>query len=106
MADSYGFDEDRAVKFIRETLPADVNRRYTDDDILYVIDIMYDWYEKNGYLDLSSEVTDEEIDHLPELVAYVKKELANDKEMTMDPDHIELIVKGELQYEESLEDTL
>ena len=36
------YDEDDAIRFIRETLPAQVSERYDDDDILYVIDIIWD----------------------------------------------------------------
>lgn len=98
------YDEDEAVKFIRALLPSDKQGRYTDDEILYVIDIMYDWYEKNGYLSLDSEVTDEEDADIAAMTAYVKKEIRRDGEIEMDPDDIEIIVKGELEYEESIED--
>lgn len=104
MSDNFGYDEEQAVKFIRKLLPADKQDRYTDDEILYVIDIMYDWYEKNGYLSLDSDVTDEEEEDLNAMTAYVRKEIAKDGEVEMDPDDIGLIVKGELEYEESLED--
>ncbi|MDE6717995.1 MAG: hypothetical protein K2J70_07375, partial [Muribaculaceae bacterium] len=98
------YDEQQAVNFIRQLLPADKQAAYTDDEILYVIDIMYDWYEKNGYLDLSMAVTDEEEADISKLTDYVRKEIARDGEVEMDPDDIDLIVKGELEYEESLED--
>ena len=104
MSDALQYDEQQAVEFIRKTLPADKQDRYTDDEILYVIDVMYDWYEKNGYLTLSTEAIDEEEEDLSKITAYVKKELAKDGEIEMDPDDIDLIVKGELEYEESLED--
>jgi len=98
------YDEGEAVKFIRKLLPADKQAQYTDDEILYVIDVMYDWYEKNGYLTLDVNVTEEEEADIKKLTAYVKKEIKNDGEMEMDPDDIDIIVKGELEYEESLED--
>ena len=95
------FDEDDAVNFIRETLPESVSDKYSDDEILYVIDTIWDWYEKNGYLSLDTEVTDDGLLDEEQLVAYVRKEIRNDKEIMMDPDDVGLIVKGELQYEES-----
>lgn len=104
MSNSMQYDEDEAVKFIRALLPSDKQDRYTDDEILYVIDIMYDWYEKNGYLSLDSEVTEEEDADISAMTAYVKKEIRRDGEIEMDPDDIEIIVKGELEYEESIED--
>ena len=101
---NYKFDEDDAVKFIRQELPEDVNVKYDDDEILCVIDIIWDYYEKNGFLSLNVELTDEEVLDVDDLTKYVKKELKNDDELMMDPKDIEKIVKAELDYEESLED--
>ena len=99
------FDEDDAVNFIRETLPESVSDKYSDDEILYVIDTIWDWYEKNCYLSLDTEVTDDGLLDEEQLVAYVRKEIRNDKEIMMDPDDVGLIVKGELQYEESIDNS-
>ena len=99
------FDEDDAVNFIRETLPESVSDKYSDDEILYVIDTIWDWYEKNGYLSLDTEVTDDGLLDEEQLVAYVRKEIRNDKEIMMDPDDVGLIGKGELQYEESIDNS-
>ncbi|MDE6338873.1 MAG: hypothetical protein K2K97_03680 [Muribaculaceae bacterium] len=98
------YDEDDAIKFIRETLPQEVSEKYTDDEILYVIDIIWDWYERNGYLKIDAGVTDEEELDVEKLTAFVAKEIKKDGEVLMDPQDIDLIVRGELQYEESIED--
>lgn len=106
MSDNTVFDEDKAIEFIRKYVGENVSSQYSDDEILYIIDIIWDYYEKNGYLSLDSDVTDEELLDPDKLVAYVKKEIANDKEILMDPKDVEKIVKGELNYEESLEDII
>ena len=41
-----------------------------------------------------------------DLTAYVRKEITRDKELLMDPDDLEKIISGELEYEESLEGTV
>lgn len=104
MSEDLKYDEDEAIKFVRGTLPFEVNKEYTDDDILYVIDIIWEWYDKNGYLELNSDVTEEEEHDLEKLTAYVKDQLNKDKENKMDPSNVGLIVKGEIEYEESIED--
>lgn len=104
MSELMKYDEDDAIKFIRETLPQEVSEKYTDDEILYVIDIIWDWYEKNGYLKIDAGVTEEEELDLDKLTAFVTKEIRKDGEVVMDPQDIGLIVRGELQYEESIED--
>lgn len=69
-----------------------------------MIDTIWDYYERNGYLSLDASVTDEEDTDVAALTAYVKKEIAKDKEILMDPADVDLIVKGELAYEQTLED--
>lgn len=104
MDEDVKYDEDNAIAFIRKTLPAEVNAEYDDDDILYIIDIIWEWYEKNGYLDLNSEVTEEEEHDLSKLTDYVVAQLKKDKEANMDLTYVGQIVKGEIEYEESIED--
>ena len=104
MADqNYVFDEENAVKFIRNELSAVANEKYDDDDILCVIDIIWDYYENKGLLSLNADTTDEEVLDIDDLTEYVKKEIKKDNELVMDPKDIETIVKAELDYEESLE---
>lgn len=104
MSEDLKYDEDRAIEFIRNFVGETVSEQYTDDEILYVIDVIWDYYERKGFTSLSAKATEnEELDE-EDLVAYVKKELAQDNEILMDPDDLSKIIKGELDYEESLED--
>lgn len=104
MSELKKFDEDEAIKFIRSTMSEEKNSQISDDEILYVIDCIWDWYEKNGYLALNADVTDEEEVDEAKLVAYVQKELRRAKEFMLVPEDVEPIVKAELQYEESIEE--
>lgn len=99
----YKFDEDNAVKFIRKELPQEVSEKYSDDELLCIIDIIWDYYEKKGFLSLDMDESDEEFLDADDLTKYVKKEVKNDNELMMDPKDVERIVKAELDYEESLE---
>lgn len=101
---NYVFDEEKALHFIREAVGLKVSDKYSDDDILFIIDTIWDYYENKGFLSLDMNETDEEILDSDDLINFVKKEVANDKELIMDPADINLIVKAELEYEESLED--
>lgn len=103
MSDNFSFDEDAAVKFIRESMPQELRDKYVDDDILYVIDIIWDYYEKKGFLSLDNIDTEEELLDQDDLVKYVKQELNKDKEIVVESDDVKYIVKGELEYEASLE---
>lgn len=48
MADSdMQYDESEAIKFIRDYMPEDVSGRYSDDEILNILDMIWDYYEDN-----------------------------------------------------------
>lgn len=100
----YVFDEEKAVEFIRRVIPENVNMKFSDDEILLIIDIIWEYYEKHGLLSLNIEESEEEQLDPDELTLYVKKTVKQDDDLMMDPKDIELIVKAELEYEESLED--
>lgn len=104
MENNYVFDEDQALKFIRSDVGEKISNKYSDDEILYIIDIIWDYYEDNGFLSLDLDETEEEILDPDKLIEYVKKTVAEDEELIMDPSDIPSIVKAELEYEESLED--
>lgn len=102
--ENYVFDEDKALQFIREAVGPKISEKYSDDELLFVIDTIWDYYENNGFLSLDMDETEEEMLDTDDLTNYVKKEVANEEEIMMDPADINLIVKAELEYEESLED--
>ena len=45
------FDEKEAVKAMRQALSPEASQRCSDDELLNVIDIIWDWYEESGLLD-------------------------------------------------------
>lgn len=104
MENNYVFDEDKAVAFIRNYIGEKISGKYSDDEILAVIDCIWDYYENNGFLSLDINETEEEILDPDKLTDFVKKIIANDEELIMDSSDIAMIVKAELEYEESLED--
>lgn len=101
--DPMAYDEDQAVKFIRTFVPDDIRDKYTDDEILFIVDTIWDYYEAKGLLEVSADFDDEEQLDIKALGDYVRKEIKKDGELVMDPVDIEYIVKGELAYEESLD---
>lgn len=104
MENNYVFDEDKALQFIRAAVGQKISEKYSDDEILFVIDTIWDYYENKGFLSLDMDETEEEILDSDDLINYVKKEVANEEEILMDPADVGQIVKAELEYEESLED--
>lgn len=95
------YDEDEAVKFIKNYIPQEIKEKYTNDDINYIIDIVYDFYESKGLMEESDNSAIVEIDE-DEMVAYVQKQTLKDKIKTFSADDITQIVQGELAYCESI----
>ena len=96
------YDENEAIKHIVNYLHIDIKEKYADDDILLVIDIIFEYYDKNGFFDIDAGVDDEENIDVDDLISFVKKQLRKDPDNVVDPDDVQSIVLGELDYEESL----
>lgn len=97
------YDELAAIKFIRNRLSAESNANYDDDEILNVIDIMWDYYEDNGFMNIDlDEDGPDELD-VEDLMKYVKKMIAKDKNSPLTIADAEKIVEAELDYEDSIQ---
>ena len=91
------FDDAEAVKFIQEHLPIDAKDKFTDDEVLYISDVIFDYYESYGYLDEEDEV---DID-MEDLTEYVIKNSKRDG-FKFDPELVRWVIECEMDYEESL----
>lgn len=98
------FDEIKAVKSINEALINAGRKAYEDDEILNVIDMIWDYYEENGLLDIDDDIDDEDEDIAADLCDYIVRMLRKDKDASIAPEDIPTIVDAELAYEESLID--
>lgn len=90
------YDDMEAVRYIQSHIPQEAQGKFSDDDVLYISDTVYDYFESNGMLE------DEEVDiDMEDLVAYVVKQSKRD-EFNFDPELVYWVVEAELDYEESL----
>ena len=88
------YDEDDSVKFIQNYLPQELKGKFSNDDINYIVDLIYDFYESNGMLDDDGD--DEiEIDE-EEVVNYVIKNAQKDGVGKFEPEEITFIDKENL----------
>lgn len=93
------FDEDEAVSYMLQK--AQTVETYDDDQLLNVIDIIWDYYEEHG--DLSLDADDEHSDADPSrIIEHVKKVLAKDKGNLIIPEDVAPLVLAELDYENSV----
>jgi len=95
-------DDDDAVKFIQNYLPQEMKGKFSNDEITYVLDIIYDFYEEKGFMDEDadeSSIVDIDED---EMVAFVLKNVKKDNIYKFSSEDITFIIQGELEYGDSL----
>lgn len=99
------YDETQAVTLINSALAAAGRDTYDGDDILNVIDMIWDYYEENGLLDIDDDFeADDDEDIADELSDYVNRMLKKDPASAIRKEDIRLIIDAELRYEDSLLD--
>ena len=97
----FPYDDDDAVKFIKNFLPDNIKSKFDDDDINYIIDLIYDFYESKGFMGEGDD--DKEIDiNEDELISFVVKSALSDGVGKYDADDVSFVVQGELEYCDSL----
>lgn len=91
------FDENKAIDYIKAHVDNPDIAKYDDDDILLVIDIIFEYFEK---YDENEDFDDDN----EKVIAYVKKQLGKDKDNAISLDHVAEIVEAETAYENTLDD--
>ena len=56
--DDFIYDETESVKFIQNYLPQELKDKFSDDDINYIVDLIYEFYDSKGYMDMDDDDTD------------------------------------------------
>ncbi len=98
------YDEDESVKFIQKHLPEEMQGKFSDDEVNYIVDLIYEYYDEKGYLDEDND-DDVEIDE-DELLDFVIENAEKDAKKgairDFSEEEIENIVAGELAYCDTL----
>ena len=97
------YDDDEAIKFIKNYLPQELKGKFSNDDINYIIDLIYEFYESKGYFD-DNDDDDALVDiDENELIQYVINNAKKDGVGKYKAEEIAFIVQGELEYCESID---
>lgn len=97
------YDETQAIKRINQALTDAYAITYPSDELLNVIDIIWDFYEANDLLDL--DIDNEAQLDVDALRTRVRAMLAKDRNTPIKPEHIDTIIDAELQYEDEVDAT-
>lgn len=98
------YDENIAIKQMRAAVGPAQAAAYNDDELLNIIDMIWDYYEENGMLEIDLEDDVEDEDLTGDLIDYVRRMLKKDKHAKVNPDDVPALVEAELRYEDSLLD--
>jgi hypothetical protein len=93
------YDDDEAIKFIRNQVPQELKEKFSDDELNYIVDLIYEFYEEKGFLNDDDSEVDIDLD---ELTAYVVKQAKKDKVGVYTEDEIHFVVDAEIAYCDSL----
>lgn len=89
------FNDDKCIDFILELIPEEDRKSLTRDDVQFVLDSIYDYYEENGLID-EETVGDGYVDEAEEL-DFVRR-ACKEEGVALTDEQIQLILDGELQY--------
>lgn len=93
------YDDEDAVRYIQQNLPKAHQSHITEETIYYVLDAVYDFYEKKGFLneDAALEATIDEEEMLDYLTDAAQKD-----DVSLTEEQLQLILDGEYAYGKSL----
>ena len=94
-------DDARCVEYIRNYLPQEVKEKFTDDDLYYFLDVIYDYYANSGIFDAEPDEEGYVDIDLDEVVDYVIKKAKKEDMGDFEHDDVLFVVQGEMGYSES-----
>lgn len=92
------YNEEDAIQYMRSHVPG--AESYDDDQLLNLIDIIFDWYEESG--DLEIDAADDDDEDIAALTAHAAKLLAKDSGNVIRTEHVAPLIAAEVAYEMSL----
>ena len=88
----------RELAYIRTQLPTDIKKFYSDKDILYMMDLIVDYYYSSGILETDAEEVDIDLEAIAEYVCKRAKEEGFCS--SFNPEDVFFIVQADLDFQE------
>jgi hypothetical protein len=88
----------RELAYIRTQMPSDLKKFYSDKDILYMMDLIVDYYFTSGILESEEEEIDIDLEKIAEYVCKRAKDEGFCS--TYNPDEVFFIVQADLDFQE------
>ena len=90
-------ENQREIAFIRAQLPSELKERYTDDQLLWMLDTLVGYYVESGVLDTDDEEV--EID-LEQAADYLCRQAETEGMPRLDPQEVFFVVEADLDFQE------
>ncbi len=87
----------RELAFIRTQIPSEMKRHYSDNDILFIMDAIVDYYYTSGILEGDEEEVDIDLEAVARYACERGKEIG---ENHFDPQDVFFIVQADLDFQE------
>jgi hypothetical protein len=97
-------DDEKCIAYIKEYLPQEFKGRFTDDQLYYFLDTLYDYYTESGILEAEPDKDGCIPIDLDAIADYILKEAHKDGIGDFSHDEIFFIVQGEMEYTNTLDD--
>lgn len=88
----------RELAFIRTQMPSDIKKFYSDEDILWMMDAIVDYYYTSGILESDSEEVDIDLETVAEHVCQKAKD--EGVSSSFNPEEVFFIVQADLDFQE------
>lgn len=95
------YNESDAIRYIQNQLSQNIK----EDDILNIIDLIWDYYESKGLLEISLEEEDEDgvEEDIELIINYVKNNNTKKVSFKEDDNLIKQVIYAEIEYEKTLD---
>ncbi len=96
-------DEEQTIHFIKGYIPQELQEKYDDDTLTYIIDLIDEYYIESGILESKPDENGfVELD-LEKIAKYVVKESKKDPmQENFIEDEVLLVIQAELEYSDQL----
>ena len=91
------FDESAAIKYILDFIPQEDRSTLTEDDIQYILDLIYDYYDTKGLIADDDETAEEADIDEEDMLNYIRHAVEKSARKISDVE-IQLILEGEFEY--------
>lgn len=93
-------EDAREIAFIREQLPTELKDKFSDTDLLFMLDTIVDYYFESGILEAQPD-DDGYIDIDMQAVAdHVCETAAGEHHLELDPSEVFFVVQADMDFQE------